>query len=129
VVSGFFEMYSQRVRHGSNDTICWIPSKRKTFEVKSYYQVLSNDVRSCLPYKNIWKVKVPSRVAFFVWTVVLGKTLTLNNLRKRHVIVMEWCCMCKKCEGSIDHLFLHCEFATGLWNAIFQLFGVDWVMP
>jgi hypothetical protein len=94
MVLGFFEMYSQRVRHGGNDTICWIPSKRKTFEVKSYYQVLSNDVRSCLPYKSIWKVKAPSRVAFFVWTVVLGKTLTLNNLRMRNVIVMERCCTC-----------------------------------
>lgn len=87
--------------------------------LKSYYQVLSNDVRSYLPYKSIWKVKAPSRVAFFVWTVVLGKTLTLNNLRKRNVIVMEWCCTCKKYEESINHLFLHCEFATGLWNAIF----------
>jgi hypothetical protein len=30
---------------------------------------------------------------------------------------------------SIDHLFLHCEFAIELWNSILQLFGVDWVMP
>jgi hypothetical protein len=50
VVSGFFEfLYSQRVRHGGEDTICWIPSKKKTFEVKSYYQVLSNNVRSNFP--------------------------------------------------------------------------------
>jgi hypothetical protein len=80
VVSGFFEMYSLRVRHAREDTICWIPSKRKTFEVKSYYQVLSNDVRPHLPWESIWKVKAPSRVEFFVWTVVLEKTLTSDNL-------------------------------------------------
>jgi hypothetical protein len=57
---------------------------------------------------------VPPRVAFFVWIVVLGKILTLDNLRNMNVIVMEWCCMCKKCRESIDHFFLHCEFATGL---------------
>jgi hypothetical protein len=42
VVSKFFELYSQRVRHGGKDTICWIPSKRKICEVMSYYQVLYN---------------------------------------------------------------------------------------
>ena len=41
VVFVFFELDSQRVRQGSEDTICWIPSKRKSFEVKFYYQVLS----------------------------------------------------------------------------------------
>jgi hypothetical protein len=36
--------------------------------------------------------------------------------------------MCKKSEESIDHLLLHCEVATEVWNMIFQLFGVMWVM-
>jgi hypothetical protein len=42
VVSSFFELlYSQRVRQEGDGRICWIPSKRKLFEVKSYYCVLS----------------------------------------------------------------------------------------
>jgi hypothetical protein len=45
VVSVFFELlYSQRLRHGGEDATCSIPSKRKSFEVKSCYQVLSNPV-------------------------------------------------------------------------------------
>lgn len=28
VVSKFFELYSQRVKHGGDDTICWISSIR-----------------------------------------------------------------------------------------------------
>jgi hypothetical protein len=68
-------------------------------------------------------------VTFFVWTVALGKILTLDNLRKRNMIVMEWCCMCKTCGESIDHLFLHCEVATEMWSALLQLLGVAWVMP
>jgi hypothetical protein len=110
-VSRFFELlYSQRVRHGGEDKICWIPTKRKSFEVKSSYQVLSSNsnVRASFPWKGIWKTKAPPRVAFFVWTAVLGKILTLDNLRKRQVIVMEWCCLCKTSGESIDHLFLHC---------------------
>jgi hypothetical protein len=42
LVSSFFELlYSLRVRQGGEDRICWIPSKRRKFEVRSYYHVLS----------------------------------------------------------------------------------------
>jgi hypothetical protein len=34
-------------------------------------------------------VKVPPRMTFFVWTATIGKILTLDNLRKRNIIVME----------------------------------------
>jgi hypothetical protein len=49
VIFVFFELYSQRVRQGSEDTICWILSKRKSFEVKFYYQVLSIMISSPFP--------------------------------------------------------------------------------
>jgi hypothetical protein len=71
---------------GKVDKICWIPSKRKLFEVNSYYQVLSTIVRSHFPWNSMWKVKASSRVALFVWTVTLGKILTLDNLGKQNVM-------------------------------------------
>jgi hypothetical protein len=38
--------------------------------------------------------------------------------------------MCKKNGESIDHLLLlQCEVEIELWSALFQLFGVAWVMP
>jgi hypothetical protein len=42
--------------------------------------------------------------SFFVWTIAHGKILTLDNMRKRRVLVVEWCCMCKRGGKSIDHL-------------------------
>jgi hypothetical protein len=59
----------------------------------------------------------------------MGKILTLDNLRKRHVIVMNRCCMCKRSKDMVDHLLLHCEVASALWSAIFGCFGMSWVMP
>jgi hypothetical protein len=41
------------------------------------------------PWKIIWKSKVPSRVDFFTWTEVLEKILTMDNLRKKNIIVTE----------------------------------------
>jgi hypothetical protein len=67
-------------------------------------------------------------VAFFAWSVALGKILTLDNLRKRHVIVIDRFCLCKMNGESVDHLFLHWEVARALWNAIFSRFNLSWVM-
>jgi len=53
-------------------------------------------------------------VAFFVWSVVLDKILTHDSLRKRNVLVIEWCCIYKKNMESIDHMLLHCEVTRDL---------------
>jgi hypothetical protein len=49
-----------------------------------------------------------------VWTTALGKILTIDNLRKRNIVVVEWCCMCKKIVKSINHLLIHCEVVREL---------------
>ena len=78
---------------------------------------------------KLWRSKAPLRAAFFVWTAGLGNILTIDNLRKRKVKIIDWCYMCK-CNGeSVDHLMLHCPIISDLWSMIFSLFGVFWVMP
>ena len=60
---------------------------------------------------------------------VLGKILTIDNLRRRQVVVVDWCCMCKRNGESDDHILLHDPVAWKLWNMVCSLFGVHWVMP
>ena len=47
------------------------------------------------PWRNIGKVKTPTRVSFFTWTAAKGNILTLDNWRKRNICVVNQCCMCK----------------------------------
>ena len=54
--------------------------------VKDYYILLVSSNDYCLLWKSIWKQKIPSRVAFFVWIAALGKCLTIDNLRKKEVL-------------------------------------------
>ena len=63
------------------------------------------------------------KTAFFSWTAALGRLLTIDNLRKRHLILVDWCCMCKQSGESVDHLLLHCSLAHELWSMVFGLVG------
>ena len=63
--------------------------------------------------------KITLTVAFFAWSAALGKILTLDNLRKQKIIVVDWCYMRKKSWESIDHLLLHCDIASALLSSTF----------
>ena len=76
--------------------MCWIPSKDNGFLVSDYYRILVGTTFYGFPWKSIWKRKIPSRVAFFVWTAALGKCLAINNLRKRKLWILDWCYTCKR---------------------------------
>jgi hypothetical protein len=67
-------------------------------------------------------------VVFFAWSATLGKILTLDNLRRQHVIAMDRCCMCNRNEEFVDHLLLHCDVAFTIWSAFFSHFGMSCVM-
>lgn len=77
---------------------------------------------------SIWRNKAPLRVLFFDWLAALEKILTVDNLRKWHFIVVEWCCMGKTSGESMDHILFHYEMASALWNTFFSLVGLDWVL-
>ena len=68
------------------------------------------------------------RVAFFSWTAALGKIPTTVYLWNKGVIIVDWCCMCKRNGESMDHLLLHCPIAFELWTMVWNLFELLWVM-
>ena len=43
--------------------------------------------------------------------------------------MIDWCCMCKASGESISHMLLHCSAAREVWLFIFNIFGIQWVMP
>jgi hypothetical protein len=122
-------IYSASLNDSGIDQMCWQRDGQRGFTVKSYYSCLNASPPIQFPWKEIWKAKAPPRVAFFYWTAVWGKILSNDNLRKRRVVLVDWCCLCKKNGESSDHLFLHCCMAKQLWDCILNLFGLNWVMP
>jgi hypothetical protein len=111
------------------DRLRWVPSKKGVFKVKSYFSSLAGSEGSCFPWKSVWRTRAPSRAAFFAWSAVLGKILIADNLRKRKIIIVDRCYLCKRDGETVDHLLLHCDVASTLWNHVFSQFGMSWVMP
>ena len=56
-------------------------------------------------------MKVPKRVSFFLWSAAWGKILTIDDLIKRGLLRVNWCCMCHCCGEKVDYLLIHCEIA------------------
>ena len=122
-------LYSFRSRREREDKLWWTPSHKGIFDIRSFYKTIAFKDNPSFPQKSIWRTKAPSKVAFFVWSASLGKILTLDNLRRRQIIMVNRCCLCKLDGESVDHLLLHCVVARSLWNTILSRFGLSRVMP
>ena len=42
-------------------------------------------------------------------SIVKGKNLTNDNLRRQGIIIPDWCSLCKSDGVLIGHLFIHCR--------------------
>lgn len=62
--------------------------------------------------KNYWNKLVLPRVVVFCCVSRLNKILTVDNLKKRGHILVNWCPLCLAVEESPHHLLIHCNFAT-----------------
>ena len=80
-------IFGSTVREFGEDKMSWKSDRNKGFMVNDYYSLLvgSNDF-----WVAFFKLKIPSRVAFFVWATALRKCLTIGNLQKRKVSFGYW---------------------------------------
>jgi hypothetical protein len=101
-----------------------MPSQGQDFFFTLFHS-LTRRIGTRFPWKYVWRTQAPSRAAFFSWSATLGKIPTLDNLRKRHVIMINKCYMCKKTEEFVNHFLLHCDVAFALWYSLFCRFGLS----
>lgn len=75
------------------DTLRWTSDSKGNFTANSAYKnmIHMESQLSFLPWKLIWKVKIPYKVVVFTWLVVKEAALTQENLMKRGIN------MCPRC--------------------------------
>ena len=119
----------KRVNLDEEDRVSWLPMESGKFSVKSLYKALESESSIYFPMKIIWNSCVQPKISFFAWEASWGKTLTLNQIQKRGWALVNRCYLCHSNEESINHLLLHCVKTRALWEMLFSLFGVLWVVP
>jgi len=117
--------------NAESDKPVWKLHSRGVFTVKSCYweRNTNHSLTTFWPWKLIWKIKIPLKVACFTWLVIRRACLTHEVLQRRGIQICSRCYMCEQEAEVNGHLFLHCRMATDLWNMFICKLGVNWTMP
>lgn len=116
------------------DARAWSLSSSGLFTVESFFLVLSHHSNPTpfFPTNCVWKSQVSFKVRSFVW-LVAHKNVNTNDMlqlkRSYKTLSPNICKLCMEYRESVDHLFLHCPLALGLWYRLFRLAKMDWVPP
>ena len=70
-------LYQSGVKGCGPDKVWWRGTIGKGFQVKLFYKALLPSIGLSVPWKSIWKTKVPPWVSFFVWTAAMDRILTM----------------------------------------------------
>ena len=55
--------------------------------------------------------------------------LTLDQLKRRGIPLVNRCFLCEEKEETIDHLLIHCLRAKMLWDLLLAITDANWVFP
>ncbi|CAN4116487.1 unnamed protein product [Withania somnifera] len=114
-----------------DDVLWWQDDKEGASKVNKAYRRMNNNnqqINNC-PWKNIWKTKLPYKVACSVWLLAKELVLTQENLMKRGIILSLRFFLCGEQAETVKHLFLHCRITGHLWRLFLSLRGMAWCMP
>lgn len=82
-------------------------------------------------FEELWRQKIPSKVAFYFWRAWRDRLPSKDNLRWCNIIIEEVdlrCPLCNQCRKTIYHLFIACHIANKVWNECYGWISLDFAM-
>lgn len=112
---------TSHVRLRDEDELIWGFSKKGHYSPNEGYDIIHADHkpdRLKSWWSNIWKLKALPRTKLVMWTIIMGKTPSGANLRKRAFPGPTWCVLCHAEEELNHHLFLSCTTTQHTWAQV-----------
>ncbi|KAL4586207.1 hypothetical protein LXL04_010839 [Taraxacum kok-saghyz] len=114
--------------HLSNemDTWVWKTGTVDHFSVKSIRSLWESSKYPELEYKHWWNNRVPLKVNFLGWRVVLNRLPSKQELKKRQVTIPSTNCdLCNMAEETCEHIFIQCSWTEEIWALVRDWCGMD----
>ena len=103
----------RRPREGVTYGWIW---RNESFSVRGLYRQLRTsqieDPTMLDACRDVWKQKLPYKVAIFAWTLARQRVLTRVRLRYLVSAESSMCMLCGEQEEDYEHLFFKCPIAT-----------------
>ena len=121
-------VYSSKVRGVGPNEFCWKPTRSRHFEVSNFYLSFYPPT-FYFPWRLVWQLKVPPRVAFFSWSTSLVEFLQLITFAKGALLFLIGVTCVR---GVRSRWIIFCfitPIAFEMWSLVLCLFGLHWVIP
>ena len=116
------------INESATDSLIWPDSTNGMLTFKDAYFFFS-PIHKVGWSNQLWHSFIPPRIFATVWKIILKKCSTHDNLIKRGFVIVSRCEFCKNCAEYADHLFIHCHFASLLWDWIWNAFNIHFSKP
>ena len=111
----------------------WLEASSQFATKSTFLKMATGAPKINLPLVNlIWKLKIPRKTKFSLWSLGYRSLNHHDELQKRFPnwsLSPSMCLLYQKEIETLDHLFLHCKFASKGWNRIFYTYGLDGCLP
>ena len=125
----FLFIHNKKIRPVQEDRLLLKDSITDGFSIRHMYRKLMISPPLDFPSSSIWNPIVPPKLGFFVWEASWSKVLTLDQLKRRGIPLVNRCFLCEENEETIDHLLIHCSRAKMLWDLLLAITEANWVFP
>ena len=113
------EVEGYKIRSNIDDQWVWATESSGSYSARNAYRVIREGISEGEQdgqFKELWKLKVPSKVATFAWRLLKDRLPTRDNLRRKRVELQEYLCpLCRSTDESASHLFFHCSKILPIW--------------
>lgn len=117
------------LQEGQPDTIAWRFTQDHEYSARSAYRLQFVGSTTMEGHKLIWSGWAPNKCCFFIWTVMLGRILTVDALLCRGWENDYFYPLCERSLETPSHLFIECPWSRTIWDALASLADMPAIKP
>ena len=119
VVNFLKDIEGIHIQQQGTDEWEWLGDQTRTYSTCSAYNLVMEASKGGQQQdwcKELWRIKLPSKITVFAWRLIEDRLPTKMNLHRRHVQLQDLRCpFCREAVEEASHLFFHCIFIQPIW--------------